>query len=353
MIIVNSPGNVTTTYAPLLHTGWNGFTLTDLVFPSFLFATGNSMSFVTEKWPQMKQQEVLKKIFKRTLLIFLLGFLLHWLPHLNDTNSQYILVTFSTVRILGVLQRIALAYCLASLLLYYFRPKLTLIIAVVLLFLYWGILILFGDKGTELTMTGNAITKFDIWLMGANHLPRAEGIPFETNGWLGTTSAMINVVAGFFVGQYIRQMGKSYDFIVKLILAGFVLFILACLWDISFPINKKLWTSSYVVYTVGFDCMIIGSIIFVMFFLNKIKWTYFFEVFGKNPLFIYISSELGAYLLYNLRVQPGKPLANWLFENVFQHTGMYFGSLLFSITFMLLCWLLGWWMDKKKVYIKV
>ena len=352
MIIVNVPGDYSTTYAPLLHAQWNGFTVTDLVFPSFLFAVGNAMSFATGKWSGMEQQEVLGKIIKRTMLIFLLGYLLHWIPELDESN-HYELISFSTVRILGVLQRIALAYCLASLLIYYCKPKALLITCGLALLGYWGILLLFGEAGAELTMAGNAVRKLDLWLIGPRHMPDTGGIAFEAQGWLGTLPAMVNAVAGFFAGQFIRKKGKTYEGLAKLLLAGFTLFAIACIWDLGFPINKKLWTSSFVLYTVGLDCMIIACIIFVIDFLGKTKWTYFFEVFGKNPLFIYILSELGAHLVYGINISNGQPVSNWLMRHIFQHAGMYLGSLLFATCFMLLCWTVGWWMDMRKIYVRV
>ena len=135
MIIVNTPGNYDTTYAPLLHANWHGFTPTDLVFPSFLFAIGNAMSFVMKKWETMKQSQVLAKIFKRTFIIFLLGFLLYWFPFVKvDSMNAISSFPLGETRIVGVLQRLALCYFAASLMIWYLKPKITLIISVVLLF---------------------------------------------------------------------------------------------------------------------------------------------------------------------------------------------------------------------------
>src|SRR5258705_11670334 len=122
MIIVNTPGNGATAYAPLNHAHWHGFTPTDLVFPSFMFAVGNAMSFVMKKWTTLSQGQVLGKILKRTVLIFLLGYLMYWLPFVH-WNAQHELVgnPFATTRVMGVLQRIALGYCFASLMIYYLK----------------------------------------------------------------------------------------------------------------------------------------------------------------------------------------------------------------------------------------
>ena len=130
MIIVNTPGN-DMTFAPLQHAKWHGFTPTDLVFPSFLFAVGNAMSFVMPKWASMSRSAILTKIFKRTALIFLLGFLMYWFPFVRyDDNHHIILAPLSDTRILGVLQRIALCYGIGSLMIYFLKPRLALIMSI-------------------------------------------------------------------------------------------------------------------------------------------------------------------------------------------------------------------------------
>jgi predicted acyltransferase len=171
MIIVNTSGSELFSYAPLKHAAWHGFTPTDLVFPSFLFAVGNAMSFVMAKWDSLRQSQVLAKIFKRSILIFLIGYLMYWFPFVAiGKNSQLIFAPISHTRILGVLQRIALAYCLASLMLYYLKPRATVIIVILILLLYWPVLLWFGDPADPLSLTGNAGLILDKWLMGEDGL---------------------------------------------------------------------------------------------------------------------------------------------------------------------------------------
>ncbi|MGZ8541004.1 MAG: acyltransferase family protein [Chitinophagaceae bacterium] len=355
MIIVNTPGNGATTYSPLLHATWNGFTPTDLVFPSFMFAVGNSMSFVMEKWAKLSQAQVLGKIFKRTLIIFLLGFLMYWFPfvHYNDQH-QLVANPFDHTRVMGVLQRIALGYCLASLMIYYLRPVRVFTLSVVLLLLYWLILLLFGETGDPYNMVTNAGTKLDMWLLGPNHLYHGEGIAFDPEGVLSTLPAITNVTFGWLAGKWIQRKGKEYEGLAKLLLAGALFIVVALAWHPFFPINKKLWTGSFVLLTVGIDCIILAVLIYITDFLQQKKWGYFFEVFGKNPLFIYLLSEVGAILLWFFGVgEKYQPLYSWVYENVFSRTGMYFGSFLFAISFMLVCWLVGYMLDKRKIYIRV
>jgi predicted acyltransferase len=353
MIIVNTAGSHFS-YAPLKHAAWNGFTPTDLVFPSFLFAVGNAMSFVMTKWNGLLQSQVLAKIFKRTLIIFLLGYLLYWFPFVALDNQGHLIISpISNTRILGVLQRIALAYCIASLLIYYLKPKASVIICIIILLIYWPVMYWFGDAADPLSLTGNAGLKLDKWLMGESHMYHGEGIAFDPEGWISTLPAVGNVVAGYVVGKFVQQKGKTYEGLAKLMLAGFGLLVIAYCWDMGFPINKKLWTSSFVIYTVGLDCIILSAIIYVIDFLQKTRWTYFFQVFGKNPLFIYLLSEVGATVLYVLHVKRGMSVHSWAYNSIFKHAGLYFGSFLFAITFMFFCWLVGYFLDKRKIYVRV
>ncbi|MBS1596598.1 MAG: DUF1624 domain-containing protein [Bacteroidetes bacterium] len=353
MIIVNTPGSGQFSYSPLEHARWHGFTPTDLVFPSFLFAVGNAMSFVMTKWANLPQSQVLGKIFKRTFIIFLCGYLLYWFPFVElDKSNNLIMSPISHTRIFGVLQRIAIAYCIASLMIYYLKPKTSFIIGLIILLLYW-IVLMIGNSADPYSMTGNFGYTIDKWILGENHMYHGEGVAFEPEGILGTFPSVVNVIGGYIVGQFLQQKGKTYEGISKLMLAGFACLTAAYLWDLVFPINKKLWTSPFVLYTVGLDCIIISSIIYLVDFLGKTKWTNFFTVFGKNPLFIYLVSEVGVIILYIIHINPKQPLYNWLYENVYKHAGLYFGSLLFAISWMLFCWVVGYILDKRKIYVRV
>jgi len=282
MIIVNTPGNGATTFSPLLHANWHGFTPTDLVFPSFLFAVGNAMSFVMLKWENKPASEVIWKILKRSFIIFLLGYLMYWFPFFHFNKSgEMAFSPISDTRILGVLQRIAICYCIASFMIYFLKPKLSVVITIALLLLYWLLSYVFGTSGDPYSLTGNAALKLDKWLMGDSHLYHGEGIAFDPEGLLSTIPAIGNVIGGYMVGSFVQQKGKSWEGLSKLLLAGFTLLCIAYFWDLLFPINKKLWTSSFVLYTVGLDCIILASVIYLIDFLHKTKWTPFFEVFGK------------------------------------------------------------------------
>lgn len=354
MIIVNTPGNDSSTYAPLLHAQWHGFTPTDLVFPSFLFAVGNALSFVMLTWASKSNADVVRLIAKRTFLIFALGYLMYWFPFFRlDEQLNFHSFPIQETRIMGVLQRIALCYGAAALLIHFSNVRITVVISCIFLLGYWLVLLVFGEKGMEFTMTGNIGHKIDVWIMGENHLYHGEGIPFDPEGWLSTIPAIVNVIAGYLAGRYIQEKGKSYEMLTTLMVTGFVMILFAYCWDFSFPINKKLWTSSFVLYTIGLDCIIISIIIFVMDFLHRTKWTTFFQIVGKNPLFIYLFSELFAVVLRMIHTNKETSLFQWLYQNIFGHAGAYFGSFLFAVAFMLVCWLVGYWLDKKRIYVRV
>jgi predicted acyltransferase len=354
MIIVNSPGDYNTTFAPLLHAQWNGFTPTDLVFPSFLFAVGNSISFVLPKWRNLSQLSVLAKILKRTTIIFLLGFLMYWFPFVKfNQSNELLLAPFDETRIFGVLQRIALCYGIPSLLIYYCKTKTVFIISIILLLLYWFLLLNFGDVNDPFGMQTNFGFIVDKWLVGENHLYNGEGVAFDPEGLLGTIPAVSNVIGGYLAGKFIQEKGKTHEMLLKLMLVGSCLLVISYFWNLTFPVNKKLWTSSFVTLTVGIDLIILAFIIYVIDFLNKTKWTNFFIVFGRNPLVIYILSELILITLMVLKVNDRTTAFKWIYYNFFAGVGDYIGSFLFAITVMLFCWVTGYILDKKKIYIKV
>jgi predicted acyltransferase len=354
MIIVNTSGNGATTWGPLMHAKWNGFTPTDLVFPSFLFAVGNAMSFVMPKWVNLPQQKVLWKILKRTAIIFLLGYLMYWFPFFKLDNANNIVAfPFAETRVFGVLQRIALCYGIASLLFYYLKPKTVIIISITLLFVYWFLLYAFADGADALDMYGNFGSVIDRWLLNEKHIYHGEGVAFDPEGLLSTMPAIANVVAGYTVGKFLQQKGNTYEGLTKLLIAGVLLLFAAYCWDLVFPINKKLWTSSFVLQTVGLDCIIISIIIYILHFKRITNWKYFFEVFGRNPLAIYLLSELLATIFWYIKTDAKTSFNQWLYHNIFVHAGAYFGAFLYAAAFMLFCWVVGYFFDKKKIYIKV
>lgn len=350
MIIVNTPGSEAGTFAPLLHAAWHGFTPTDWVFPTFLFVVGNALSFVLPKYAALGDAAFCARIGRRTLTIFLLGFLLYWFPFFKpDAGGAWALAPLAATRIPGVLQRIALCFGLAALILHFWKTRGALLFCVLALLGHWLALALFGDY----TLGGNAGLKLDLWLLGERHLYHGEGIAFDPEGLLGTLPATVNVIAGYCAGRLIQARGPGGAAIGRLMLAGAACVALGLGWDTVFPINKKLWTGSYALYTVGLDLLVLAALMYVIDVRKIARWTYFFEVFGKNTLFIYLLSEVAVVILFTLRVG-GQSAYAWLYGALFQGMGTApVSSLLFALAFMLACWLVAYALDRGRVYIKV
>jgi predicted acyltransferase len=218
------------------------------------------------------------------------------------------------------------------------------------------LLLIFGDASDPYSLQGNAGIYLDKFLFGDRHLYHGEGIAFDPEGVLSTIPAIVNVIIGYYAGYFIQEKGKGYETITKLLLAGCLLIFIALCWNMVFPINKKLWTSSFVLLTTGIDLIIIGALIYIleMRHWQKLNWTNFFTVMGKNPLFIYLLSELLITVLNLIRMPSGDNFHVWINKIFFQAIAPgAIGSFLFAICYMLLCWVIGYWLDKKKVYVRV
>lgn len=353
MILVNTPGSWSTIYAPFRHAAWHGFTITDLVFPTFLFVVGNAMSFSMRKFGELGDVVFLRKVFKRAFLIFLIGLFLSAFPFFYRSEGELLLKDLTSMRIMGVLQRIALCYLFASLIVRYFRINGAIVISGILLFGYWAIMFFFGDPGDPYSLEGNAALKFDLLVFPPENLWRGFGIAFDPEGLLSTIPAVVNVIAGYLAGVFVQKSGNNMKTVWKLLAAGVVFVLVAEAWDLVFPINKPIWTSSYVVLTIGWDLVLLGGLIWVIEVVSLKKWTYFFEVFGRNPLFIYILSGVFV-MLMNIIYIEGGPMKIWLYRNLYlSWLRDYNASLMFAVTYVLLLWLIGYWMDRRKIYIKV
>jgi predicted acyltransferase len=350
MIVVNTPGDWNAVYAPLLHAQWHGFTPTDWVFPTFLFVVGNALSFAVPRFAAVGRGAVLGKAFKRSAIMFLLGFLLFWFPFVaQDGSGAWSLIPLAGARIPGVLQRIALCSLLATAILLFWGARGALLYGVLALLGYWLVLAL----GGELTLGGNAPARVDLWLLGERHLYHGEGVAFDPEGLLGTVPATVNVLVGYLAGRLLLERGPGPATLRQLALAGLACVLLALCWHGVLPLNKKLWTSSYVLLATGLDLLVLALLVYAVEVRGQRGWTYFFEVFGKNTLFIYLLSELAVVVLTRLRVG-SQDAYGWLYSTLFQPLApARSASLLFALSFMLACWLVAWLMDRRQWYVKV
>lgn len=352
MIVVNMSINDKLSYAQLLHAPWHGFTLTDAVFPSFLFVVGASMSLALGGGSRqtLGGAGFHAKVLRRTALIFLCGYLLYWFPFFGtDAQGHFGLLPVAGTRIPGVLQRIALCYGLAALIVHHGRERGALVFSVLALAATWWLMAQFGD----LTLAGNAGLKLDRWALGDAHLYHGEGVAFDPEGLLGTLPATVNVLAGWLAGRLLQAQGKTARSVALLAGASLVCLAMAGTWHGLLPINKKLWTSSYVLCGVGIDLLVLAALVGVLDVLRLRGWTHFFEVFGRNTLFIYLLSEVGNAVMGLVHVGQLN-LFDWLFVAGFQPwAGDKPGSLLYALLYMLCCWAVAWGMDRRGVYVKL
>jgi predicted acyltransferase len=356
MILVNTPGSWSYVYSPLRHAPWNGCTPTDLVFPFFLFAVGNAMSFSMGKYQALGNAVALRKIFMRAALIFAIGLFLNWFPFIRWDEGSIVAKSFDNLRIFGVLQRIALAYLGGALIAHFYKPTQAFFIAGFLLIAYWAILLMYGD----LTLEGNAVLALDQWLIGEDHMYKGyfssiqnANIAFDPEGLLSTIPAISSVVFGFLVGRFIQLKGNSFEMASNLFVVGLISIFLGLWWGIVFPINKPIWSSSYVLYTTGLAMCILGIIVFLVDLQNYKKWSNAFVLYGKNPLLIYALSGIIVKIYFLIRLGDNNAYG-WLYTNVFQPIGGdYFGSFLFALAHVLLFLGVAAWLDKKRIYFKV
>ena len=372
MILVNNPGSWAHIYAPLDHAHWHGLTPTDLVFPFFLFAVGNALSFVMPKLEAGGDIIFWKKILKRSLLIFGIGLFLTWWPFVKWSGDHLVFKYWvdpknheAGIRILGVLARIAICYFFASVIIYYTKARVAFFIGLVLLLLYWALCFLLGDKSDPYSMTGWFGNDVDKAILHLPHMYKGEGIPFDPEGIMSTLPAMVQVIFGYLVGDYIQKKGKNFEMLSGLFVAGVALLITGFCWDMVFPINKKIWTSSYVVYTTGLAIITIATMIYMIEFKNiKGGLSRFFDVFGKNALFVFALSAFLPKGLALIRIpdhlnDKGVMVYtnpwNWLYQKVLVHVpgDPKIGSFLYALSVITLMWAICYWMDKKKIYVKV
>ncbi len=350
MITVNNPGTWAHIFSPLEHSKWHGCTPTDLVFPFFLFVVGVSMFFSFSKYNNTLNKESLLRIGKRTLLIFAIGLFLNSFP-------QW-MTDYSKLRILGVLQRIAIAYGIGSLIVLAIQRKYLPYAGVTILLIYWGILYFFGGADPY-SPEGNAAIPFDTAILGESHLYKGFGIPFDPEGLLSTIPAIVTVILGYLCGSVIKQTA-SIKVPRTLAIYGIAGVAAGFLWGLAFPLNKPLWTSSYVIYSAGWALLVLALLIWIIDLKGYSKWTSFFVVFGMNPLFIFALS--GFYVKSITRfihvTEPDGRVVNgytWLYEHLFMplSSDPKISSLLFALAHIAMFWLIGLVLYKNLLFIKV
>jgi len=344
MIVVNDPGSWSHVYAPLLHAKWHGITPTDLVFPFFLFIVGVSVVLAFSK--RMKsgasKESLYRKIIIRSLKIFLVGIFLNLFPNFD----------FADLRVAGVLQRIAIVFLVCSILFLQLDWKKLAMTGAVILVGYWLAMTLIPVPGIgEANLEPGK--NLAAWIDGILLPGRMWQGTWDPEGLLSTLPAIATGITGMLTGILITGTLSLDRKIIWLFLMGFFSFVLGGVWDWFFPINKNLWTSSFVLYTSGAAALTLGSSMFIVDVLNIKSWTRMGRIFGANAISVYVFAGILPDLLSGVKI------AGYSFNSLFMETltniglAHKFASLLYAIVFTLICYIPAYILYKKKIFIKL
>jgi len=351
MILVNNPGTWGSIYSPLKHAEWNGCTPTDLVFPFFLFIVGVAITYSLLKRKERgdSQVKLVLQIFRRAAMLFLLGLILQGFPYYD----------LSTIRIPGVLQRIAVVYFFASLIFLRGSIKTISIVAVALLIFYWLAMTLIPVPGVgyaNLEPTTNLAAWIDRNLL-YGHLWSATKV-WDPEGIFSTIPAISTALFGTLTGYWLRKKMADTTKVVWTFIFGSVGMLLGYIWDFWFPIGKNLWTSSYVVYTAG---LALHFLAFCYWFIDVkgIKWwTKPFVVYGLNAITVFFASGIIGRLLTLIKITnaAGEEVAlkTYIFENFFHSwLSTINASLAYALVYVIIWLGLMWILYAKKIFLKV
>ena len=385
MILVNNPGSWAHIYAPLRHAAWNGCTPTDLVFPFFVFCMGVAMYISHSKSNFELNWSTARKIIVRGLLIILIGWALSWYgmalrQFLRGADFITAMWTYpvANIRYLGVFPRLGLVSLLGGLLLLTFKPKRILWVSAALMLIYS--ILQSVTNSFELTAQ-NMESIVDLKLLGDDHIyhmrnAAGERIGFDPEGVLSTITCVAHVLIGAWVGKLIMTEKDLWSKVTRALLAGAIMMILGFCLDYAYPINKAMWSASYILVTCGLASCILGILTWILDIrlpqLNEVKptttcakvhhavannWYKFFETFGVNPLFIFCLSTwfvvTAARVRFEFHEKTYNLLGFWYSECLQPLFGDKGGSLVSALSLVLLMWAIGYILYRKKIYIKL
>lgn len=355
MILVNNPGSWSYMYPVLQHAPWHGYTPTDLVFPSFLFIVGVAIAFSLSKFSREHRlptdpvpRSVYTRIGRRCLLLFLLGLLLNGFPNYDLAN----------IRIMGVLQRIAIAYGLTAIAILKLSRRQLWLLIFLILGGYWVTMTMIPvpnyGRG-NLSPAGNLGAFIDQMVLGADHLWR--GGPYDPEGLFSTLPATVTVIMGYMTGQWLKYQPRNISTVISLVVFGLSALIIGSLWGVWFPINKALWTSSFVVVTTGWALLLLAVCYGLIEVKNWHQWGKPFQIMGVNPLFIFVASGFVARILIQIPVGTGTDAPNlktWIYETLLASwAGPFHGSLIFALMTVLFWAAIAYIMYRRRWFLKV
>ena len=354
MILVNNPGTWSKVYKPLLHAPWNGWTPTDFIFPFFLFIVGVAMSFSLTKRIERgdSKSELYGKIVRRTLIIFGIGFFLNLFPEFN----------FKEVRIPGVLQRIALCYFFASVIMVEANKKWQIGWTISLLAVYWILVKLVpvpGYGAGVLEAKGSLCWFLDSKLLAGHTWKGAPAPGFDPEGILSTLPAICTVMFGIFAGDWIRSGREQYEKVSGLFVAGIVGLVLAEVLKGWLPINKNLWTSTYSIFMAGMALIFLAMCYWLIDIKGYKSWGKPFIVFGSNAILVFSLASLVAKITIKVKwIQPDGSeimLKTFLYKTLFASwAGVNeISSLLYPIVYLLVWLAIMWILYRKNIFVKI
>jgi len=348
MLLVNNPGSWSHIYPPLEHAAWNGWTPTDLIFPFFLFIVGVAIvfAFAGRRAAGASRQALLRKSLWRGVKLVALGLILQGFP----------LYHLPTLRIPGVLQRIALAFTITAIIFLFTRVRTQVIIFAALLLGYWALQTLVAAPGVDpgAFERGTDLGAYiDRAVFGTAHL-WSEARTWDPEGLLSTLPAIGTCLSGVFAGLWLRSERPPLERTNGLFVAGCAGVVLGVMWNPVFPINKSLWTSSYVLFTSGLACIFLA----LCYWLADIKdwraWGRPFQVFGVNAIAAFFLSSLGARVLNLIQVGEGVALKTWLYQNAFlPWASPVSASLAFALSYVLFWLAVMWPLYRRRIFFKV
>jgi predicted acyltransferase len=349
MILVNNPGSWEAIYSPLEHAAWHGWTPTDLVFPFFLFIVGVSITLALGRRNDSgdSKRDLYLKIIRRSLIIFGLGLFLAGFPRYD----------LSTLRIPGVLQRIAVCYLIASVIFLNTKWRTQAVVAASFLLLYWAVMVLIpvpGFSAGDLSMEGNVAAYVDRTLFGRHTWKPL----YDPEGILSTLPAIATTLAGVLTGHWLRLRRSEFEKVAGMFVAGASLVVAGWAWGFWFPINKALWTSSYVLLTAGLALQLLAVCFWLVDIKSVRRWAKPFLIFGTNALAVYFLSELFSRIIslitFTRADGSAVDLQTFVYENLFASwTSPKCASLLFAICIVLLWLGVAAILYRKRIFIKV
>ena len=365
MLLVNNPGTWSYIYKPLEHADWIGLTPTDLVFPFFVFCMGVSMAFSLKKFNYKMSGPLMWKVVRRTVILFLIGWVVQWFGHLvrglcrGDSFGDAVNI-IDSLRYLGVFQRLALVYFFGSLCAVLFKRKFIPWLVGIILVVY--ALILGFGHGYDFSLE-NIIAQIDNSVLGTDHMYHewayGEQLSFDPEGILSTLPCIAHVLIGYLVGRMILSVHNNTERVTTMLLWGTVMLLAGWLLQYGIPCGKKMWSSTFVMITCGMAMCIQAMLIhFVDIKGKKGGWTRFFGSFGVNPLALYLIGTILAILFGAIPVGHDAEGGNItihsaVYDFFTSFCNEYTASALYAIAFVLLNWLIGNILYKKKIYIKI